>query len=226
MSRLVIASLAFILIPVSLGSQQPAGTATPIPVFADSARRTKLAEAFTAIRDSMPAAAKQIGAPGLAWGVIIDGELAASGAVGIRDVKAEAAAAESTVFRIASMSKSFTALAILKLRDAGKLSLDDAVTKHIPEFAAGGAADRRCAGDHDPPPADALRGLSRRQPMGRSAAGRPRADPEPLAHARAALLDLSRHCLRILELRLRAAWPHRHERVGPTLRRLHPATRS
>ena len=40
-----------------------------------------------------------------------------------------------TVFRIASMTKSFTALAILKLRDEGKLSLDDPVRKWIPELA-------------------------------------------------------------------------------------------
>ena len=67
--------------------------------------------------------------------MIIDGELAASGAVGLRDVEANQPATPHSIFRIASMSKSFTALAILSLRDAGKLSLDDAVTTHIPEFA-------------------------------------------------------------------------------------------
>ena len=40
-----------------------------------------------------------------------------------------------TAFRIASMTKSFTVLAILKLRDEGKLSLEDPVSKWIPEFA-------------------------------------------------------------------------------------------
>jgi CubicO group peptidase (beta-lactamase class C family) len=40
-----------------------------------------------------------------------------------------------TVFRIASMTKSFTALAVLRLRDEGKLSLEDPVAKWIPEFA-------------------------------------------------------------------------------------------
>src|SRR5207247_8151939 len=43
--------------------------------------------------------------------------------------------AAGTVFRIASMTKSFTALAILKLRDEGKLSLEDPVSKWLPEFA-------------------------------------------------------------------------------------------
>ena len=41
-----------------------------------------------------------------------------------------------TVFRIASMTKSFTAMAILKLRDEGKLSLDDPVERYVPELKA------------------------------------------------------------------------------------------
>ena len=67
--------------------------------------------------------------------MIVDGELAASGAVGVRDVEGNQPATPQTIFRIASMTKSFTALAILALRDESKLSLDDAVTRHIPEFA-------------------------------------------------------------------------------------------
>ena len=110
-------------------------SATPAPSFADPARHARLAAAFDRIRDRMPEAARQLGAPGLAWGVIVDGELAASGAVGLREVERSQPATPSSIFRIASMSKSFTALAILKLRDEGRLSLDDAVTKHIPEFS-------------------------------------------------------------------------------------------
>lgn len=136
MSRLIAVALGALLFPTLLYAQTPLKAATaPTAVFSDPARRAKLAEAFTAIRDSMPEAARQIGAPGLAWGVIIDGELAASGAVGLRDIAGAQAATPQSIFRIASMSKSFTALAILALRDDGKLSLDDAVSRHIPEFA-------------------------------------------------------------------------------------------
>src|SRR3546814_11689820 len=39
-----------------------------------------------------------------------------------------------SLFRIASMTKAFTALAILKLRDDGKLRLDDLAEQHIPEM--------------------------------------------------------------------------------------------
>ncbi len=41
---------------------------------------------------------------------------------------------DRTLFRIASLSKSFTSLAVLQLVDAGKVSLDDSVVRHLPEF--------------------------------------------------------------------------------------------
>ncbi len=127
------AALLLALAPVLIQAQTP--SPAPRPDFADATRRQKLAGAFDGIRASMADEARRIGAPGLAWGIIIDGELAATGAVGLAEVEGKRDASPDSVFRIASMSKSFTALAILKLRDEGRLSLDDAVTKHIPEFA-------------------------------------------------------------------------------------------
>lgn len=50
---------------------------------------------------------------------------------------------EHTRFRVASVSKSFTSLAVLQLVDAGQLSLDDPVVAHLPEFRL---ADPRGAG--------------------------------------------------------------------------------
>ncbi len=66
------------------------------------------------------------GAPRLAWGVVSDGRLKASGG---HDAN------KDTVFRIASMTKSFTAAAVLWLRDRDVLALDDPITKHAPELA-------------------------------------------------------------------------------------------
>jgi CubicO group peptidase (beta-lactamase class C family) len=74
--------------------------------------------------------------PGAAWGVIVDGQLAHTGVSGLRDVGAKAPVDADSVFRIASMTKSFTAMAILKLRDEGKLSLDDPAERYVPEMAA------------------------------------------------------------------------------------------
>jgi CubicO group peptidase (beta-lactamase class C family) len=56
------------------------------------------------------------------------------GTHGLREVPSRAPVDSATVFRIASMTKSFTAAAVLQLRDAGKLALDDPVERHVPEL--------------------------------------------------------------------------------------------
>src|SRR3954470_6601311 len=73
--------------------------------------------------------------PGAAWGVIVDGQVAHLSAKGLRDVDAAAPVDGDSVFRIASMTKSFTAMSILKLRDEGQLSLDDPAERYVPEMA-------------------------------------------------------------------------------------------
>ena len=73
--------------------------------------------------------------PGAVLGIIQDGKLVYVKTAGVRDVATNAPVEADTRFRIASMTKGFTAMAILKLRDAGKLQLDDPVTKYIPELA-------------------------------------------------------------------------------------------
>src|ERR1700722_4413713 len=107
----------------------------PPPRFVDPDRVRKLESAMPKVdqtfRDYMQA--QKI--PGMVWGVVIDGRLAHVGTAGLRDRGAKAPVMADTAFRIASMTKSFTVLAILKLRDEGKLSLDDPVSKWIPEFA-------------------------------------------------------------------------------------------
>jgi CubicO group peptidase (beta-lactamase class C family) len=72
--------------------------------------------------------------PGIAYGVVVDGKLVHLRFDGVSDVAATAPVNARTRFRIASMSKAFTALAILKLRDEGKLGLDDLAERHIPEM--------------------------------------------------------------------------------------------
>ena len=72
--------------------------------------------------------------PGMIYGVVIGGKLAHVRTFGVRSVENNAPVEETTRFRIASMSKAFTALAILSLRDQGKVDLDDLAEKHIPEM--------------------------------------------------------------------------------------------
>jgi CubicO group peptidase (beta-lactamase class C family) len=71
--------------------------------------------------------------PGFAYGVVLDGELLYSGGFGYANIAGMSPATTSSLFRIASMSKSFTALAILQLRDAGRLRLDDPISMYVPE---------------------------------------------------------------------------------------------
>jgi CubicO group peptidase (beta-lactamase class C family) len=74
------------------------------------------------------------GQPAIAYGIVAGGELVHSAGFGARVLGAGAPDA-NTVFRIASMSKSFTASAILLLRDAGALALDDPAAQYVPELA-------------------------------------------------------------------------------------------
>jgi CubicO group peptidase (beta-lactamase class C family) len=97
-------------------------------------RRAKLATAFPEVDKILTDFAQSVHAPGAAWGIVIDGELAHQGAFGLRNVATKAPVDADTVFRIASMTKSFTAMSILKLRDAGKLSLDDPAERYVPEL--------------------------------------------------------------------------------------------
>jgi CubicO group peptidase (beta-lactamase class C family) len=81
-------------------------------------------------------AAAQCHAPGLVWGVVAGGELVHAGSVGTAKVAgAPGAPGVTTRFRIASMTKSFTAAAVLALRDDGLLRLDDEVVTYLPEAA-------------------------------------------------------------------------------------------
>ena len=72
--------------------------------------------------------------PGLAYGVVADGRLAYVRAFGSRTQDPAAGVSPDTLFRIASMSKAFTALAILKLRDEGRLRLDALAEEYVPEL--------------------------------------------------------------------------------------------
>jgi CubicO group peptidase (beta-lactamase class C family) len=73
--------------------------------------------------------------PGVVYGVVRDGELIHSRGLGTVRVGEDRAPDTDSVFRIASMTKSFTAATILLLRDEGRLRLDDPVGQHVPELA-------------------------------------------------------------------------------------------
>lgn len=84
---------------------------------------------FSAVDDIIAEFHERGHAPGLRLAVVSDGRPVHVTGSGIADCATDA----GPVFRIASMSKSFTAAAILRLRDQGALQLDDHVVRHLPQ---------------------------------------------------------------------------------------------
>jgi CubicO group peptidase (beta-lactamase class C family) len=74
--------------------------------------------------------------PGIAYGIVEDGRLVHVGTFGIQDTESGRPVTADTLFRVASMTKAFTALTILKLRDDGLLRLDAPASQYVPEMRA------------------------------------------------------------------------------------------
>ena len=85
------------------------------------------------------------GLPGVAVGLVSNQDLIWSKGFGFADLKGKVPMTATTKFRMASNSKLFTAIAIMQLREEGKLGLDDPVVKYLPWFKA------KPAGDDDGP---------------------------------------------------------------------------
>src|SRR5579871_2335164 len=104
------------------------------PYFQDKHRLLNLQSIFNKIDEMYQTYAKTHHLPGYAFGIMLDGKLIHTGSGGYTDIQQKIPATCQSMFRIASVTKSFTAMAILKLRDQGKLRLDDCVHLYIPEI--------------------------------------------------------------------------------------------
>ena len=103
-------------------------------VFRDPDRMQKIRNIFPVVDSLYKQHAEKNHFPGIAFGIVVDGQLVYTGNSGYTDIRKKIPVTSASMFRIASMSKSFTAMAILKLRDEGKLGLDDPIYQYIPEF--------------------------------------------------------------------------------------------
>ena len=72
--------------------------------------------------------------PGISVGIVYDQELIYKKGFGYNNLEKKILATPQTLYRIASISKTFTATAIMQLRDEGKLRLDDPIEKYLPGF--------------------------------------------------------------------------------------------
>jgi serine-type D-Ala-D-Ala carboxypeptidase/endopeptidase len=89
---------------------------------------------LASIDERMLAFQEEAHIPGMVWGVVKDGRLLHFTANGVQSIETGEPVRADTLFRIASMSKAFTALAILKLRDEGRLQLDALAESYVPEM--------------------------------------------------------------------------------------------
>ncbi len=120
--RVLFALLAFL--PVFVQAQAPADFDTKI-----SAR--------------VEAALKQSGAPSVSVAVVQDGKLAFAKAFGNASLDPRRPADGQTRYAIGSVSKEFTAAALLMMQQQGKLSLDDKVSKYFPNLTRAGEVSIR-----------------------------------------------------------------------------------
>ena len=116
-----------LVVPARAQSYQP-------PIFTDAARLKKMEAVLPVIDKLYREYAEKNHFPGFTYGLVVDGKLVHTASMGYADVDKKVPATIQSLFRVASMSKSFTAMAILQLRDAGQLSLDDRADRYIPEL--------------------------------------------------------------------------------------------
>lgn len=102
---------------------------------APSSGATETLEQCHAAVDAMLSRWQDDKAPGAMVMVIHRGEIVFERGYGLADVEARRPIGPRTVFRLASVSKQFTAMAILLLDEAGALDLDDPLVDHLPELA-------------------------------------------------------------------------------------------
>ncbi|MGA7228120.1 MAG: serine hydrolase domain-containing protein, partial [Acidimicrobiia bacterium] len=80
------------------------------------------------------------GVPGLAYAVVADGEITSVGARGVVKIGDDEKVTPDTPFLIGSISKSFTALAVMQLVEAGEVDLDTKVSQYLDGFSGRPAA--------------------------------------------------------------------------------------
>ncbi len=103
----------------------------------------ELEAAWNALLERVEYEVEQEGVPGVSVAVLVDGELAFAGGVGVHTYYGGSPVGSDTVYRWNSVSKMHTATAVLRAVEAGTASVDDPITDWVPEFSLNG-------GDYDP----------------------------------------------------------------------------
>ena len=104
------------------------------PANAAPATSPRLCEASVRAIDASARKTLAQGSPGMLVQVAKDGKVLFAGTYGLADIEQRAPVTRDTVFKLASITKEFTAAAILLLAEDGKLKLDDHLSRFVPEL--------------------------------------------------------------------------------------------
>ncbi|QLZ69929.1 serine hydrolase [Legionella sp. PC1000] len=122
MCRFIVKKIFFLAAMIPLVANSQKNSYLP-PVFIESHRLTKIQAVVPVIDKMYQNYAEKNHVPGYVYGIILDGRLVHTGRGGFTDIAKKTPVTTQSMFRIASMTKGFTAMAVLKLRDEGKLRL-------------------------------------------------------------------------------------------------------
>jgi CubicO group peptidase (beta-lactamase class C family) len=109
------------LIPAALALSAVAAAQAPLP-------------GWPAVSDGYRAAVQRAGIVGSSLIVVRDGQIVARRNEGLQNLDARQAVTDEAIYHWASITKTFTGIAIMQLRDRGLLSLDDPVVQYVPEL--------------------------------------------------------------------------------------------
>ena len=115
----------------------PAAAETPAPA---AAAASPSEQDLRALADAVLAESYAADGPGAAVVIMQGGKIVYQGGRGLADIGAARAITPDTVFRLGSITKQFAAAVIVQLAQEGKLSLDDPLTKFLPDYPQPGAA--------------------------------------------------------------------------------------
>ncbi|RYZ72809.1 MAG: class A beta-lactamase-related serine hydrolase [Lysobacteraceae bacterium] len=142
----VLLCLASVAAAAAPGGVEPGttGSATAAPAAAGSPQPP--AERLQAVEDFLASSTDARGYLGAVSLVMADGKVVQSGAYGHRDLHRASPMREDSIFRVYSMTKTVTTVAVLILVEEGRLSLDAPIDRYLPEFSGlqrfkGGSAD-------------------------------------------------------------------------------------
>jgi serine beta-lactamase-like protein LACTB len=124
----LVASGAFGLISAQAPPPTPPLVTFDVPLWSQSR------DAFEPLRTLGRQGLDKTGTPGLSVAIAKNDKVAWNEGFGKADVENDLAVRPDSVFRIASISKTMTATAIMQLVERGKVSLDDPIRRYVPAF--------------------------------------------------------------------------------------------